>query len=321
MTTTSSWIPAPLLTRSFRTLPAIDRLAIAHRRLDQVYRAASRVSFDDGSRILLLSDTHRGDSGRTDAFAPNEPLFCQALQHYYQEGFTYVEVGDGDELWHSRHITDIRAAHPRTFELLHQFDASGRLYLLLGNHDLQGLQHDRIEKDGLVAHEGIVLEHAITGQEMFVVHGHQADLKSDTLSPLSRLFIRQVWRRLQRLGVGRSTGPDAPDNDLGAFEMWVRRWVRGDTLLIRGRIVSWLEQRDQITICGHTHQPASATRGAPPYFNTGSCTVPGQITGLEIQDGWITPIRWVGRPSQKDGQAPSVTRQQAGMPRPLAWLN
>jgi UDP-2,3-diacylglucosamine pyrophosphatase LpxH len=300
-------------------LPAVDRLAIAYRRLDQVYRAAPRVTFDDGSRLVFFSDTHRGANRHTDAFAPNEFLFCRALEHYEQQGYAYVEVGDGDELWHNQHMKDICAAHPRSFELLHQFEASQRLHLLLGNHDLQGLRRDRIEKDGLVAREGLVLEHAVTGQEVFVVHGHQADLKSDTLSPVSRIFIRQVWRRLQRLGVGRATGPDAPTEDLGRFERWVRRWVRSDTVAIEGRIRSWLADRSQVVVCGHTHRPASARPGAPPYFNTGSCTVPGRITGLEIRDGWITPIRWVGQPSQ--GERGRAMRETTGPRRQLALLN
>jgi UDP-2,3-diacylglucosamine pyrophosphatase LpxH len=288
--------------------------------LDQVYEAAPRLSFDEASRFIFFGDTHRGDSGRTDAFAPNEALFCHALQRYYREGYTYVEVGDGDELWHSRHMTDICAAHPQSFELLHQFAARGRLHLLLGNHDLQGLRRHRIEKNGLVAREGLVLKHAFTGQEVFVLHGHQADLKSDTLSPLSRFFIRQVWRRLQRLGLGRSTGPDAPAKHPSPFDAWVRRYVHSDTLAIEDRIRSWLAERKQVTICGHTHRPASAAPGAPPYFNTGSCTVPGQITGLEVRDGWITPVRWVGRPSPGRESLDTV-RQLAGLRRRLGYLN
>ena len=37
----------------------------------------------------------------------NEALFYHALKHYYQQGLTYVEVGDGDELQNG-HITPVR---------------------------------------------------------------------------------------------------------------------------------------------------------------------------------------------------------------------
>ncbi|MFN2133417.1 MAG: metallophosphoesterase [Anaerolineae bacterium] len=321
MTTTSNWIPVSSLARSCLPLPAIDRVAIAHRRLDQVLGRAPRVPFDDDSRIVLLSDCHRGDGGPTDAFAPNERLFCSVLQRYNREAFSYVEVGDGDELWHNRQMADICAAHPRAFELLHQLDRHSRLHLLLGNHDLHSPLSDQIEKDGLVAHEGLVLEHAVTGQQIFVVHGHQADLKSDALSPLSRLLIRKVWRPLQRLGLGHHTAPDTPARELSRPEAWLRRWVRSDALAIEDRIRSWLVQRRQVTICGHTHLPASAAPGAPPYFNTGSCTVAGQLSGLEIDGGWITPVRWLGRPSPPDGDIPRTVRQCTGPSRRLATLS
>ena len=74
----------------------------AHKRLTKVFEAAKRIPFDDSSRIVFFSDCHRGDNGRTDPFARNKELFLHALNHYYREGFTYIEVGDGDDLWQNR---------------------------------------------------------------------------------------------------------------------------------------------------------------------------------------------------------------------------
>ncbi len=41
----------------------------------------------------------------------SKELFLHALTPYYQESFTYVEVGDGDELWKNRKFSDVRRAH------------------------------------------------------------------------------------------------------------------------------------------------------------------------------------------------------------------
>ncbi|MBN1640429.1 MAG: glycosyltransferase [Anaerolineae bacterium] len=101
--------------------------ARAHGRLEQVFLAAPTVAFDSQSRFVFLGDCHRGNGGRTDAFAVNEDLVCHALSHYFRAGFTYVEVGDGDELWQNRCFNDIRRAHGRTYDLLHRFHADGRL--------------------------------------------------------------------------------------------------------------------------------------------------------------------------------------------------
>lgn len=76
--------------------------ARSDRRLTEVFGAAEHLIFDDSSRFVFFSDLHRGNNSRADAFAGNEDLFLQALSRYYREGFTYIEVGDGDELAHHR---------------------------------------------------------------------------------------------------------------------------------------------------------------------------------------------------------------------------
>jgi hypothetical protein len=53
------------------------------RRLDHVLETAAEIPFDDNSKIVLLSDMHRGDKSDGDSFAPNEALFMHALRHYY----------------------------------------------------------------------------------------------------------------------------------------------------------------------------------------------------------------------------------------------
>ena len=152
---------------------------IAQRRLTEVYNTAKDILFDDSSRFVFLSDSHRGDNSRADGFAENEDLFVHALSHYHDRGFTYVEVGDGDDLWKNRRFSDIRRAHERTFNLLHRFNQQNRLHLILGNHENLGGRHDWTERDGMAVHEGLILRHATTGQRIFTFHGHQADFISD----------------------------------------------------------------------------------------------------------------------------------------------
>lgn len=291
------------------TLPQQHRRAVqdgqhtlAHKRLSEVFGTAKSVPFDDSSRIVLFSDCHRGDNSRADAFARNEELFLQALTHYYREGFMYVEVGDGDELWKNRRFSAIRDAHGRIFDLLHRFDLQNRLHLIVGNHDIQDRQQRWVEKDGMVAHEGLILYHWRTGQRIFVVHGHQADFKSDRLHVAGRFAARHIWKRLQVLGLG--SHPSQPGDTRN----------RGK---IRQRITEWLQVHQHTVICGHTHHPAFAARGAPPYFNTGSCLYSGYITGLEIQNGEIMLVKWSARP----GEAPRIKRELIAPARKLHLLN
>ncbi len=272
-----------------------------YNRLTDVFDSAQRVLFDDSSQFVFFSDCHRGDRSRIDIFAENGKLFLDALTHYYREGFTYVEVGDGDDLWQYG-LEEVKRAYRRVFDLLHRFHQENRLHLVIGNHDISwGSRRNRVEKDGITAQEGLVLEHAQTGQQVFVVHGHQVDFMGDQLYVLGRFVVRYLWKRLQRLGF-RDKAHRTEDT---------RKQRR-----LRERIVEWLQDYHQVVICGHTHRPKSAIQGMPPYFNTGSCVTPGLLTGLEIRNGEIALVRWSVSPENGGAQ-----RELAAPPVPLGLFN
>ena len=263
---------------------------IASRRLHHVHITSPEVLYNDRSRLVFFSDSHRGDGGRADKVAPNEPLFRKALEHYYREGFTYIEVGDGDELWQSWRFPRVRRAYGRIYDLLHRFHEGERLHLILGNHDIASTRRRSELRDGLPMHEGLTLRHSRSNQRIFVVHGHQADFKSDRMHPFSRFAVRHLWPHLQRLGI--------------------RGWKREERYKIEKRIIRWADEQHQAVICGHTHRPMSARYGEPAYFNTGSCLTRGLLSGLEIVGNAILPIRWLW----SDGQ---MRREQVGPARRL----
>ena len=82
-------------------------------RLDEIFRSAPVLPFDDGSKLVIMSDCHRGDGSWIDNFAHNQNIFYAALRHYFDNGFTYIENGDGDELWKFRCLADIDARASR----------------------------------------------------------------------------------------------------------------------------------------------------------------------------------------------------------------
>jgi len=264
---------------------------LAHGRLSQVFDTAPRIPFDSRSRMVFFSDCHRGVDNRADAFSQNEGLFTRALDYYYRQGFTYVEVGDGDELWQNRCFSEVRRAHRRTFDLLHRFAQDARLYVVSGNHDIQRNGEGRTEKDGLPVHEGLVLRDQRSRQELFVVHGHQADFLSDYLSVFGRLLVRYVWRWVRLVGLGHPRNwtemLQRDEEGTAVFD-----WLQAEKTKVENRITSWVQARCQTVICGHTHRPAWAPPGSPPYFNAGSCVFPGHITGLEMQKGEIRLVKW-----------------------------
>ena len=87
-------------------------------RLDRAYRSAKRVYFDNSSKFILFSDCHRGDNSFADDFANNRNIYFHALKHYYNEGFQYCELGDGDELWENLSFESILHAHKNVYMLM-----------------------------------------------------------------------------------------------------------------------------------------------------------------------------------------------------------
>ncbi|MBC8264345.1 MAG: metallophosphoesterase family protein [Anaerolineales bacterium] len=293
------------------------------KRLTEVFRSAEEIPFDDSSKFVLFSDCHRGDNSWSDDLAHNQILLWHALKRYYEDGFTYIEVGDGDELWENKKFEDIRKAHSHLYWQMRQFHQENRLYLIWGNHNADWKEPKNVEKhlygfhnertgeneplfDGLTAHEGLVLRHSDTGNSIFVVHGHQGDLLSDRLWRLSRFFVRYIWKPLQMLGIKDPTSP--------AKNFKKRREVEQ-------KIIGWIEAAvapndNQMIICGHTHRPMFPQVGEPLYFNIGSCVHPRCITGIEIQGGKIELIKWWVKPDDESGML-RVTKETKMGPKRL----
>lgn len=266
----------------------------SNQHLIQVYKNANEILFDDTSRFIFFSDCHRGDGSESDDFAINKAIYMEALHYYHQHGFTYVEIGDGDELWENRSFSRILKVHADVFLQLRKFNREGRLYMISGNHDIVKRRRSFVEKnlyqyfndntqryepllEGIQIRDGLILKHKDTSGKIFVVHGHQDDLLNDRLWPLARFLVRYVWRRLEILGIQDPISP-------------AKNYYRKEK--VEENILGWVRSTHQMTIAGHTHRASYPASGSPPYFNTGCCVHPDSVTGVEIQDGLVQLVRW-----------------------------
>ena len=264
-------------------------------RLDRAYKNAKVIAFDDSSKFILFSDCHRGDNSFADDFANNRNIYFHALSHYFNQGFQYCEVGDGDELWENISFKSIFDAHQNVYMLLKQFHIDDRLQMIWGNHDMvyknpnyvkrqlstffdakTGIEID-LFKD-IKYHEGIVLKHSETHQEVFLTHGHQADWWNYTFWKWSRAMVRILWKPLNVMGIADPTSPAKNYKELIKIERRTKKWIADNDNLI--------------TIVGHTHRPRFPKPGDIAYFNDGSCVHPRSITGIEIENGKISLIKW-----------------------------
>ena len=106
-----------------------------NRRLNRVYEKAPVLNFPDSAKLVFMSDCHRGVGNGNDNFEQNQNLCFSALQYYYENGFIYFELGDGEELWENRKLSQIIAAYGNIYWLMKKFYEDNRLFMIYGNHD------------------------------------------------------------------------------------------------------------------------------------------------------------------------------------------
>ncbi|MDF2942037.1 MAG: hypothetical protein K0S01_895 [Herbinix sp.] len=264
------------------------------KRLSHVLATSKIITFDESSNFVIMSDCHRGNNSWGDNFSGNQNLYFAALRYYYENGFTYIELGDGDELWENRSIQEVISAHSDAFWLMSLFYREKRFHMLYGNHDIvkkdpkftQTKCHDFYCESsnsrmalfpGIKITEGLILRYRNTNNQILLTHGHQGDFLNDTMWMVSRFLVRYLWRPLELLGIKDPTS--AAKNN-----------VKKNS--VEKKLIEWSNEKNQILICGHTHRPVFPQVGEPLYFNDGSCVHPRCITAIEIRNGTISLVKW-----------------------------
>lgn len=263
----------------------------ADRRLDHAFLDAPVLPLLPSSRYVLVSDCHRGCGTNNDNFLKNQNLYFAALQHYYDRGFTYIELGDGDELWENRSFATIKSIHNNVFWLLSRYYKEDRLIMLYGNHDIvkrsprftarhcaaypcSTWQEEKLFPD-MNFYSGIILKNMQSSKEIYLTHGHQADYFNSVLWRTSRFLVRYVWKPLELLGFLDPTS--AAKNNTKKKK-------------VERTLTAWASKRECLLITGHTHRPM--LDASDTYYNTGSCIHPRCITCIEIEDLHISLVKW-----------------------------
>ena len=255
--------------------------------------------------FIIFSDQHKGNRDFADDFKDNEHNYITALQYYHQQCYNYINLGDAEELWKYT-VLQIIPQNQEALKAEANFQPDKKYYRTFGNHDL--LWKNKLDvilylKDifqmPLPVHEGIVLRTVTVEKKeltIFLTHGHQGDKMSDN-NAFSTWVIAHVWSPIQRfLQININT----PANDYFLRDKHNKLMYEWSS-----------HKRNLILITGHTHKPvfasgkytvdkdhqinipeATATL-KPGYFNTGCCCFSdGDITGIEIADGFIRLIKW-----------------------------
>jgi hypothetical protein len=205
-------------------------------------------------KLVVFSDHHKGMRDDADDFWRCEAAYNAALGYYLEAGYRLVVLGDAEELWESRpeEVVGREPTYPRTLELEGSFAREGRYTRIWGNHDDDWAKDDAALRRALgIAGAGLSVRESLRldlergdggTQRIFLVHGHQGTLESQLIAPVSKVFVRYGWSRIQRR-IRRPWNTPARDHAL------------------RGRhneaMADWASSQSEpvVLVAGHTHQP------------------------------------------------------------------
>lgn len=254
--------------------------------------------------FIIFSDQHKGNKDWSDDFRSNEANYIAALKYYHSRCYNYINLGDSEELWKYA-PGDVLTKYAAALNAEANFQADEKYYRTFGNHDLiwknqlDVLLHMKpYFKMPLPVYEGLVLRTTVNNLplQILLTHGHQGDKMSDN-NAFSTWLVAHIWAPIQRfLEININTPANDPylrDKHNRLMYEWSRY------------------KKNILLITGHTHKPVFAsgkyTAAAahsvstpgdeqtiePTYFNTGCCCYnDGDITGIEIADGYIRLIKW-----------------------------
>lgn len=260
------------------------------KRLDHAFCNAPVLPLTPNTQYVFFSDCHRGIGTNNDNFLKNANSYFAALQYYYQYGFHYIEVGDGDELWESCCLDQIMELHPDVFSLLCQFHQAGRLTLLYGNHDMtkmipepqsknisaQSFSSENFSSESFLYYEGVILRNDFLPLELRVTHGHQADFLNSVCWKLARFLVRHLWTPLEYFGVLDPTSAAKNNTKKQKLEK---------------KYIEYAKNANCLLLTGHTHRPTLGNADSP-YYNCGSCVHPKCITCIELCGYRMNLVKW-----------------------------
>jgi UDP-2,3-diacylglucosamine pyrophosphatase LpxH len=203
-------------------------------------------------KYIIFSDQHKGGGDKADEFRKCKDTYVAALQHYLQNRFTFILLGDVEELW-EQGFKKVEKTYQDVLQLEASFPAS-RYYRIWGNHDDEWMNERNVRKKLArymptgALYEAIRFELINALQSIgtvLILHGHQGTFASDKIRWFSRFKVR-IYRYIQRLtGIGKET--PAKDACLrGKHDAEMYHWAEN--------------QKNLILIAGHTHRPVWSSR-------------------------------------------------------------
>jgi predicted phosphodiesterase len=281
--------------------------------------------------IIIFSDHHKGARNGSDDFGPSAENYRKALHYYNNNNFHYLNLGDGEELWENTILSVIKN-NKHEFEAEKRFVERNAFYKVYGNHDLfwdndpfAQLYLKKMYGQEVDIYSGVVLR-LLLGQnriDILCTHGHQGDAQSDG-NAFSKWFVSWIWGPIQSYLKVNTNRPSSSNELKTKHNEYMYRWSRQQAgmVLITGHTHQpvfnslthlerlYLKKEEALAMgnqaaleiidseiprrskeFGYIQQSFRDLK--PSYFNTGCCCFEdGNITGIEISEGYIRLIKW-----------------------------
>lgn len=312
-------------------------------------RTGKLLEFDTAKdRFIIFSDQHKGAGDWSDDFITNKDNYHAALEYYLAAGYTYINLGDCEELWENK-PEPVLALYENEIKLEAAFSTAGRYHKIFGNHDLLWFDNLAVKQflspffgNEAQVIEGMVLKTIIDNKPLhiFLTHGHQGDVVSDS-NAFSKWFVGRIWVPIQRWLELNVNTPAKDFHLTDRHNLMMYEWT--------------MQHKDVVLITGHTHKPVfesldhiqrlnkqldeaiekrdeaamesinaeiqkriieykrkantrDHTSVKPSYYNAGCCCFnDGDITGIEIADGYMRLVKWC----KKEGVPQREVKEQS----------
>ncbi len=193
-----------------------------------------------GNKYVIISDMHMGNGEKADDFKNNEDAVVRAFNHYQNEGYSLILLGDVEELWQFTAEEVADRYNDSVYEAIRAF-GDDRVYRVFGNHDFDWKTKDPIRtRSSLVypVYEGIKLKDTNGIPKILLIHGHQGTKDSDENSFSSRAFV-MLYRYIE---------PHVKvDEAIAAPRSVITQEFEKERF-------NWAKKNNVILICGHTHR-------------------------------------------------------------------
>ncbi|MGC6515639.1 MAG: metallophosphoesterase [Myxococcota bacterium] len=252
------------------------------------------------TNVWIISDLHLGDGTPSDAFFGKDRYLMALVERVERDGATLIVNGDAIDFAQAWTLSRVLRAHGPLLGALSRLGRNGRLFYVVGNHDMDLT----LFRDVLNFRVCDALE---IGDEVLVCHGYEFDPYIGTdlyeadmhtkvhhaierwlgawirlplhefYNPVNRFVFwlahKIIWLALAWCTIASWLGQESSEDEVRANANFWAWGNEGDSMGIFRPAMTYAQQgKHRFVLCGHSHVPGVVRQANGTYANSGSWT-------------------------------------------------